>query len=293
MRLGLIGLGAMGSGMARSLLRAGYRVSVYNRTRAKAEALQGDGAVVADSPADAARAAEAVMTMLADDAAVEAAVLGQDGLLHALPKDAVHISSSTISLALSHRLVQAHKDVGGHFLSAPVLGRPDVAAAGKLVVIAGGKPETIERCRPVLEAIGQRVTVVSTDPAGANLVKLSCNFMIAAAIESLAESAALIRKGGIDPATYVDLLTSTLFNAPVYKTYGEMIVQQKWQPAGFKLPLGLKDVRLVMAAGDVHTVPLPLASLIRDHYLALLAQGGEDLDWSALGKLATENAGLT
>ncbi len=293
MQLGFIGLGNMGAQMARSLLRAGHRVTVHNRTRSKAEALQGDGAVVVDSPAEAARDAEAVITMLADDVAVEKAVFGHDGLLNAMRGNAVHISCSTISLALSRRLTEAHGEGGGRFLAAPVLGRPEAAAAGKLVVLAGGQDRTIERCRPVLEGMGQRTVVVAADPVGANLVKLSCNFMIASVIESLAEAIALVRKGGIDPTVYLDLLTSTLFDAPVYRTYGELIVRQQWQPPGFKLPLGLKDVRLAMAAGDLHGVPLPFASVIRDHYLALLARGGEDLDWSALGKLAAENAGLT
>jgi 3-hydroxyisobutyrate dehydrogenase-like beta-hydroxyacid dehydrogenase len=293
MRLGFIGLGNMGAPMARGLLRAGHRVTVHNRTRAKADALQGDGALVADSPAEAARDADAVITMLADDATVERAVFGQNGLLDAMPGGAVHISCSTTSVALSRRLTEAHSKGGRRFLAAPVLGRPEAAVAGKLVVLAGGQDGTIARCRPVLEVIGQRVVVVAADPVGANLVKLSCNFMIASVIESLSEAISLARKGGIDPTTYLDLLTSTLFDAPVYRTYGELIVQQKWQPAGFKLPLGLKDVRLAMAAGDLHGVPLPFASVIRDHYLALLANGGEDLDWSALGKLAAENAGLT
>jgi 3-hydroxyisobutyrate dehydrogenase-like beta-hydroxyacid dehydrogenase len=292
MQLGFIGLGNMGTGMVRSLLRAGHDVMVHNRTRAKAEALQGDGARVAASPAEAAREAEVVITMLADDASVEASVFGRDGLLQAMRHDAVHISCSTISLALCRRLIDAHKQGAGRFMSAPVLGRPDVAAAGRLIVLAAGDPSTIDRCRAVLEAFSERVVVIAADPAGANLVKLACNFMIAAAIESLAESVALIRKAGIDAAAYVDLLTTSLFAAPVYKTYGELIVQQKWQPGGFKLPLGLKDIRLAMAAGDAHTVPLPLASLIRDHYLALLARGNEEADWSALGKLAAENAGL-
>ena len=293
MQLGFIGLGNMGTPIARSLVRAGHQVTVYNRTRTKAEALQGDGAHVADSPAEVARDADAVITMLADDGAVEGVVFGHDGLLHTLRDDAVHISCSTISVALSRRLTEAHNEGGSRFLAAPVLGRPEAAAAGKLVVLAGGEDGTIARCRPVLEAMSQRIVIVAADPVGANLVKLSCNFMIASVIESLAEAITLIRKGGIDPTMYLGLLTSTLFDAPVYKTYGEMIVQEKWRPAGFKLPLGLKDVRLAMAAGDLLSVPLPLASLIRDHYLALLARGGEDLDWSALGKLAADNAGLT
>jgi 3-hydroxyisobutyrate dehydrogenase-like beta-hydroxyacid dehydrogenase len=280
----------MGSGMASSLLRAGHHVIVYNRTSARADELVRKGAVAASRISEACDA-DAVITMLANDAAVESVVYGPEGVLAALPKSHVHISSSTISVTLSERLTTDHASAGQRFVAAPVLGRPDVAAAGDLSVIAAGTKEAIVDVTPILDAIGKKTFVVSDKPKAANLVKLSGNFLIASVIESLGEAVALVAKDGIDRDTYIDLLTSSLFNAPVYKTYGKLIIAEKFEPAGFAAPLGYKDIRLVLAAADDLRVPMPIASLLRDRFLTLLAHGGDQLDWSAVGQLAARDSG--
>ncbi|TWB60912.1 3-hydroxyisobutyrate dehydrogenase-like beta-hydroxyacid dehydrogenase [Rhizobium sp. ERR 922] len=291
MKVGFIGLGQMGSAMAVNLIKAGHEVTVYNRSRDKAGALAGEGAKVAATVADAC-GGEAVFTMLAHDDALSAVVHGDGGVLASLGKGAVHISASTISVAMSERLTQDHAAKGQRFVAAPVFGRPEAAAAAKLFVAAAGAPDAIQTVTPLFEAIGQRTFVLGEEPKAANLVKLSGNFLIASVIESLGEAMALVEKGGVDRHAYLDLLTSTLFNAPVYKTYGGLIADRKFQPAGFTAPLGQKDIRLALAAGEALNVPLPLASLLRDRFLNLLAHGGEELDWSAIGALAAKDAGL-
>ena len=292
MKIAFIGLGNMGNHMARHLLKAGHDVTVWNRTLAKAEELRSDGAAVAHTPSEAANGAEIAITMLADDAAVESSVLGDHGLAQALPKGAVHISCSTISVALSRRLADQHAKRGQDYIAAPVFGRPEAAQARKLFIAAAGAPATIERCRPVLEALGQGLFVMGDRPEMATVVKLSGNFLISSVIESLGEAIALARKYDIDPHQYVGFLTETLFAAPVYKTYGGIIADQRYTPPGFKMRLGLKDVKLAIAAAEAVDVPLPFASVIRDHVLTALSRGMEDLDWSATAKLAAENAGL-
>ena len=291
MEVGLIGVGSMGSGIAKSLLRGGHRVTVYNRTRARAEALRPDGAIVASTPAEACRG-EAVITMLADDAAVEAQVFGEEGVLGSLPRGAVHISCSTISVALSEKLGAEHAKAGQEFVSAPVFGRPDAAEAARLAVVAAGpKPRWIaaSRCsKRWARSFGWSGTKVSL----ANVVKLSGNFLIATVLESLSETMAFARKSGVDAASLLDFLTSTLFNAPVYKTYGGLIVEGKHESVGFALPLGLKDVRLALQAAEAQSVPMPIASVLRDRFLTAMARGYEHSDWSVLGRVAAEDAGL-
>ena len=249
MKIGFIGLGGMGSGMAMNLLKGGHDVTLYNRTRAKAEALIDNGAKVADTISQACQA-EAVCTMLADDNAVESVVFSDGGVLASLAKDAIHISSSTISVALSKRLTEAHAKAGQHFVAAPVFGRPDAAAAGQLFVVAAGPSEVLQTVAPILGSVGQRTFIISETPSAANLVKLSGNFLIACVIESLGEAMALVSKAGIDQRQFLDILTSTLFGAPVYKTYGRLIAERKFEPAGFAAPLGQKDIRLTLAAAE-------------------------------------------
>lgn len=290
MNVGFIGLGQMGSGMAANLLRAGHSVTVYNRTSAKAASLIAQGAKAASSVADACRG-EAVVTMLANDDAVANLALGKGGVVECLPPDMLHVSSSTISIAMSERLANAHANAGQRFVAAPVLGRPDVAAAGRLFVIAAGERSAVAAADPLLDAIGQKTFVVSDTPKIANLVKLSGNFLIACVIEALGEAIALVGKGGVDRRQYVDLLTSTVFGAAVYETYGGLIAGGKFEPAGFAAPLGAKDIRLTLAAAEALCVPLPLASLLHNRFLTLLAQGGDRLDWSAIGQLAAKDAG--
>jgi 3-hydroxyisobutyrate dehydrogenase-like beta-hydroxyacid dehydrogenase len=291
MDIGFIGLGKMGGGMAANLLKAGHRVTVYNRSPEKAEALVQQGAAAARTVADACKA-EVVFTMLADDRAVEGVAFGQGGIVASLAPGATHVSSSTISVALSERLAAAHADAGQRYAAAPVFGRPEAAAAAKLFVITAGEPQVLQPLSQLFDAIGQRTFVVSERPHTANLVKLSGNFLIASAIESVSEAAALVAKAGVDKQQYVDIITSTLFAAPAYQTYGGLIARREFEPAGMAATLGLKDVRLVLAAGEQLEVPLPVASVLRDRLLALVATGGGHLDWSALATLADRDAGL-
>jgi 3-hydroxyisobutyrate dehydrogenase-like beta-hydroxyacid dehydrogenase len=290
MKIGFIGLGNMGSGMAMNLLKAGHELTVYNRTAEKAKPLLQQGARAAASPAGASDA-DVVFTMLADDHALESVTFGETGILANLRPGSVHISCSTISIALSQKLTAAHEQHNQRFISAPVFGRPEASAAAKLFVVVAGPNEAVDRCTPLFDAIGQRTFRFGEQPAVANLIKLSGNFLIASVLESLSEAMALISKAGIDQHEYLDFLTSTLFAAPVYKTYGGIIADKKFQPAGFAAPLGLKDVRLTLMAGEQFRVPLPLASLIRDRFLALLARGGDSLDWSAISQIAAEDSG--
>jgi len=290
MKVGLIGLGNMGSGMASSLLKGGHDVTVYNRTPSKAQALVGQGARYAAQVADACRG-DAVITMLADDVAVESVVFGDAGVIKNLARGAIHISSSTISVALSEKMAAEHAASGQRFVSAPVFGRPEAAAAAKLFITAAGAPDAVDACMPIFESIGQRTFRFGDNAPDANLIKLSGNFLISSVIEALGEALALVGKAGLDQHQYVDFLTSTLFNAPVYKTYGGLIADKKFVPAGFAAPLGFKDNRLVLAAAEKLRVPLPLASLIYNRFLTLLARGGESLDWSAFSQLAAEDSG--
>lgn len=291
MRIGFAGMGAMGAPIARNLLHAGHSVAVYNRTRSRAEALAGDGARVAGSPADVARDAEAVFTMLADDDAVKGVVCGE-GLAEALPRGAAHISMSTIGVAFSQGLGREHAARGQAYLAAPVFGRPEAAEARKLWVVVAGETAQVERFRPLFEAIGRGVSVVGTEPWKANVVKLCGNFMIAAALEAMGEAFALGRKSGVEAGALLETLNSALFQSPLYGNYGARIAAEEFEPAGFKLKLGLKDMRLALEAAGAEAVPMPLASLVRDHMLEAIAHGAADADWSSFSAVNAEAAGL-
>jgi 3-hydroxyisobutyrate dehydrogenase-like beta-hydroxyacid dehydrogenase len=291
MDVGFIGLGKMGTGIAKALRRAGHRLVVYNRTRSRAEALRAAGATVAGTVAEVCRAGF-VFTMLADDAAVESTVFGPGGVLASLPSGGVHVSLSTISVALSDRLAAEHARAGQQYVSAPVFGRPDAAEAGKLAVVAAGAPTVIERCKPLFEAMGPKLLVIGERQSMANVVKLTGNFLIATVLESLGEAIAFARKSGVDAGALLDFLTSTLFNAPVYKNYGQLIVQGKHDEVGFSLPLGFKDVRLVLQAAEAQSVPMPIASVLHDRFVTAIARGNQHKDWSVIARVAAEDAGL-
>jgi 3-hydroxyisobutyrate dehydrogenase-like beta-hydroxyacid dehydrogenase len=292
MNIAFIGLGNMGSAMAQNLIKAGHSLRVYNRTRSRAEELQSLGAHVAATPGEAAAGAEIAITMLADDHVLESMMFEKGTLLDSLPANAIHISCSTISVALSRRMAAAHDERKQHYVSAPVFGRPEAAAAAKLFIVAAGPAAQVERCKPLFDAMGQKTFVVGEDASGANLLKLNGNFLITTVIESLAESFALVRKSGLDANQFLEILTSTLFNAPIYKTYGALIVADKFTPPGFKVPLGLKDNRLLLAAAEEAAVPMPMASLVRDRFLAAMAQGLGELDWASIARISAGDAGL-
>jgi len=298
MNVAFIGLGNMGSAMARNLIKAGHALTVYNRSRNRAEELKPLGARVAATSGEAAYSAEVAITMLADDHALESVAFGQGtagkgkGILDSLPANAVHVSMSTISVAMSRRLAAAHAERKQHYVAAPVFGRPEAAAAAKLFIVAAGPAAQVERCRPLFDAVGQKTFIAGDDAPGANLMKLTGNFLITTVIEGLAESFALVRKTGLDVNQFLEVLTNSLFNAPIYKTYGGIIAAEKFEPAGFKLPLGLKDNRLLLAAAEEAAVPMPMASLVRDRFLAALAQGMGESDWSSIARISAKEAGL-
>lgn len=291
MDIGFVGLGKMGRGMARNLIQAGHAVTVWNRTASRADDLQKLGAHVAASPAEAARAG-IIVTMLADDAALESVVFGENGILKALPAGGLHISASTISVALSSRLTAAHSAAHQSYVAAPVFGRPEAAAAKKLFVVAAGAAADLARSQPIFEVIAQRTFVVGNEPHAANTIKLLGNFLIAATIESFGEAFALARKSGIAPEKFLEVLTGTVFTAPIHQGYGGIIAREAYEPAGFAAALGLKDVRLVLQAADTAGVPLPIASLVRDRFLSAVGHGHAEKDWSVIAKLAAEDAGL-
>ena len=292
MKVAFVGLGNMGAPMAANLLRAGHDLVVYNRTPDRARPLAAQGARVARSPREAAAGAEVLVTMLADDAAVETVMFGTEGALEGLARGAIHASMSTISPDLSRRLLAGHEARGQRYVAAPVFGRPEAAQAAKLWIVAGGPADVIERCRPLFDALGQGVDVAGDDPPSANVVKIGGNFVLAAAIEAMGEAFALVRKYGLDPARFIEIVNGRLLRSPVYENYSKIIVAGRWEPPGFKLRHGLKDIRLALGAGDEVEAPLPLASLMRDRYLSAMAWGWADTDWAALARVSAVEAGV-
>ena len=281
----------MGAGIAANLLRAGFRVTVYNRSREKTHALAAAGANVADSPAEAAAHADVVMSMLADDQATEDVTFSDKGIAAGLKPGAVHIANSTISTALARRLASEHSTRGHGYLSVPVFGRPEAAEAKRLIVAAAGPAELVERFRPVFDAIGRRTFVVGGEPWQANALKLCGNFMIASMMEAFGEAFATMRKAEVDQHLFLDVMND-LFGSPVYKGYGTAMANGVFEPAGFAMKLGLKDMRLVLQVAQEVTAPMPLASLLHDHLLEGVAQGDGEIDWCGIAKVMARNAGL-
>jgi 3-hydroxyisobutyrate dehydrogenase-like beta-hydroxyacid dehydrogenase len=280
----------MGAAMAANLVKAGHDVSIFNRSPGKGSALIELGAREAANLAEACEG-QAVISMLANDDAALEVTLGEDAIIAHLHRGAIHLSMSTISVALSKRLAQAHAQAGQRYVAAPVFGRPDMAAAAKLFIVAAGDANAVEACKPLFDALGQKTLTIGEEPSAANLVKLTANFLQASVIESLGEAIALIGKAGIDRRAYVNLLTSTIFTSPAYTIFGPLIAAGTFGAAAFAAPLGYKDIRLTLAAAESLRVPMPLASLLHDRFLRLFAQGGEALDWSAIGGLASQDAG--
>jgi 3-hydroxyisobutyrate dehydrogenase-like beta-hydroxyacid dehydrogenase len=290
MKVGFIGLGAMGSAMASNLIAAGHSVTVWNRSEAACAPLASLGAKVASTP-DRAAQGDVLCSMLANDQAVREVFL-EHALLDAMDRGMVHVNHATISVVLAQELAQAHEERGLAYVAAPVFGRPDMAAAAKLNILAAGAPAAIEKVQPLLQAMGSKVWPMGDAPERANVAKIAGNFMLASAIESMAEATALTRAYGVGAADFLEVMTSTLFAAPAYQGYGQLIAEQRFKPAGFALPLGYKDVGLALAAGDAARVPLPFAGVLRDSLLEALAAGDEELDWSALALVAARRAHL-
>ncbi|MFJ4666581.1 NAD(P)-dependent oxidoreductase [Kitasatospora purpeofusca] len=287
--VGFVGLGAMGRGMAGSLLRAGYTVRVWNRSPEPVAEMVALGAVAAEGLVDV-FAADAVVSMLANDDAVERLLL--DPVLLADAAATLHINMASVSVGLAERAEALHTEHGIGYLAAPVLGRPPVAAAGELNILAAGAPATLVAAEPLLAAMGRRVWHFGERPAQANTAKISTNFLLACAIESMAEACSLAEANGVRPTDLIEMLSGTLFPGPVYSGYGAMVAERRYEPAGFKLPLGLKDVDLALTAGASARVPLPFGSVLRDAFLDALAHGDGEKDWAAVAAVARRRAGL-
>jgi 3-hydroxyisobutyrate dehydrogenase-like beta-hydroxyacid dehydrogenase len=292
MKIGFLGLGQMGAGMAANLLRAGHEVAVWNRSPPKSQPLVAQGALPARTPREAASGRDIVISMLADDAALEQVILGNDGVLEGLPRGALHISSSTIAVATADRVADLHEKRGLRFLSAPVFGRPEAAAAAKLFIVAAGAEADYNAANTLFPAISQKSFYIGAKPSSANLVKLCGNFTILAAIEAFAEAMTLAQKGGVPKQQFLDVMTGTLFDTPVYRNYGAALVEERFKPAGFAAPLGLKDMRLVGESAEALRVPMPVLHVLRDHLLQTIGARGEDIDWSGIGYVIAKNGGL-
>ncbi len=289
--VGLIGTGNMGAPIARRLLDAGHDVLVYNRTPERADALIAAGARRAATPAEAAPVGGIVLSIVADDHALDSICSGDDGILSRLG-GGVHVSMSTIGAATARTMEKRHADAGGVYLCAPVFGRPPVAAAGKLWIALSGPEAAKARVAPVLAAFTAGIKDFGSAPGAANVAKLANNFLIGSAIESMAEACALVEKNGVDRSAFIDLITSALFDCPVYRGYGNAVAERRFEPAGFRLVLGLKDIDLVLAAAAARHVPMPAASLVRDRLLSALAAGRSEQDWAALDAAVSAAAGL-
>jgi 3-hydroxyisobutyrate dehydrogenase-like beta-hydroxyacid dehydrogenase len=291
MKIGFVGLGKMGAGMAKNLLAAGHHLAVYNRTAEKADSLIAAGARLAKTPGDAAQDAEAVFTMLANDEAVRAVVWGENGIASGLNKGATHVSASTISVAFSRELTAEHQHRGQTYLAAPVFGRPEAAENKKLLVVAGGEQGLIDKLQPLFESVGRRTFVAGNEPWSANAFKLCGNFMISSMIETFSEAFTTLRKAGLNHREFLDVMIE-LFGSPVYQNYGRSIAERKYQPSGFDLKLGFKDVRQVVEFAQALPCPMPFASVLRDHFLSGMANGQDELDWSSVELVLARSAGL-
>jgi 3-hydroxyisobutyrate dehydrogenase-like beta-hydroxyacid dehydrogenase len=288
-RVGVVGLGHMGHAFAVNLVEDGYQVFVYDRDPKRAATLI--GASAAARLGDLA-ACNVVLTSLPDDDALAEVALGPEGLAAILKSGAVHISTSTVSPGMSRRVAEEHARHGQGYIAAPVLGNPDFARARKLFVLAAGPPAAMDEVRPLLDRLGQRLFVIGDDAASANLVKLAANVLTATTLECMGEVLALMRKGGVDRHLAYDVLTNSLFDSRVHKTYGGKIVDEHYSP-GMAVPLAIKDLRLALAEAERTAVPMSAASLVHDHLVAMMARGWAELDWSALGLLAAVDAGVS
>ncbi|VVD62999.1 3-hydroxyisobutyrate dehydrogenase [Pandoraea horticolens] len=294
MNIGFLGLGTMGAPMARNLLKAGFALRVWNRSRGPVDALTSAGATPGATPAAAARGADILIAMLADDDTSRAVLCEGDdgGALGALPRGAIVVNMATVSLAFAREMVARCESLGLRYLAAPVLGRVTVAEAGKLNILVAGDTSVIDTVQPIFDVLGQRTWRFGDSPERANVVKLAANFMIASAIESMSEAAALAQGHGVAGADFLDMMTTTIFATPVYTGYGAAIAKEVFEPAGFKLALGAKDVRLALLAGEAANVPMPFGTVLRDNHLDSLAHDEGQLDWAALSRVALRRAGL-
>jgi 3-hydroxyisobutyrate dehydrogenase-like beta-hydroxyacid dehydrogenase len=290
-RIGVVGLGHMGVAFAANFVADGHQVLVWDRNPEHLAARRPDGAQGMARLADLA-SYDVIVSSVSDDDALRSVVLGAGGLENVLAAGAVHISMSTVSPALSHHLAEVHGRHGQDYVAAPVMGNPDAVRNRKLFVLASGPAAVVERVRPLLERLGQRLFIIGEDVAAANLLKLAANVLTAMTLESMGEVLALLRKGGLDPRVGFEVFTNSMFDARVHRIYGGKILDENYSPPGMAVPLAVKDLRLALAEAERHAVPMPAASLVHDRLVEMVALGWADLDWSALGLLAARDAGL-
>ncbi|MGG4408182.1 NAD(P)-dependent oxidoreductase [Niallia taxi] len=289
MKVALIGLGNMGLPIAENILKSGHKLVIYNRTASKLQSLVEKGAEMAVSPADAAQKATIVFTILSDDKAAEAVVYGEKGIISGLPKDGIHVSVSTLSVELAKKLEEDHQKNSQAFVSCPVLGRPDAAAAAALRLLVAGPKQAREKIMPVLNELGKDIFVVGEKGHLANVVKLGNNFLIVSMLEALSEAFVFVEKYGIKADAFLEI-ANTLFASPVYQNYGKIMVEERFEEAGFKLALGLKDVHLMLEAAHNAKISLQTAEIAKKHYEEGIEQGWSDLDWAAIVKLLREKS---
>jgi 3-hydroxyisobutyrate dehydrogenase-like beta-hydroxyacid dehydrogenase len=292
MKVGFIGLGRMGQVMGRRILDGGHDLGVYNRTPDKAKPLADAGGKVLGSIKEAAHYGDGVFTMLADDAAVESVVNQSGGLLQSLPKGAIHICAGTHSVATIQKLKAAHAQAGQVLIATPMLGRPEVVASGQAGMVLGGAKASIDRCRPLFEAIARRTFEAGPDPAAAAAIKIANNFVLGCAIEAMGEGFALVRKYDVVPDVFYDVMTDGLFACSAYKVYGKIIAEQRYLPAGQRAILGLKDANLALAAGEAVGVPLPSGNVWRDRLVGAVAHDEAEHDWAVMARDQARASGL-
>jgi len=290
--IGFIGLGHMGRSMASNLLKAGYKLRVYNRDTRKAESLAAEGAQLVMHPGEAVEPGGIVITMVADDAALEDVTLGPDGMLEHLGPGGIHISMSTVSPATAERMTDMHAQYGATYVAAPVFGRPDAAAAGKLWTCIAGVPAAKQRILPILKALGQGIFDFGERPKDANVVKLCGNFLIGSALEAMSEALTLAEKNGLDRNKVIDMFGQTLFACTIYQNYGKIIAEKHYTPVGFEMRLGLKDLNLALDNAEQVKMPMPFADIVHDRFLSGVAKGRGTADWTALAQLVSEDAGI-
>jgi 3-hydroxyisobutyrate dehydrogenase-like beta-hydroxyacid dehydrogenase len=290
MKIGFIGLGRMGSAMAANLVKAGYEVTVWNRSPQAMENIALLGAYAAKSLQEVAKS-EIIISMLADDGAIECVFIDQ-GVIDTMAINSIHVNMATVSVKLAARLAEMHAERKTGYISAPVLGRPNVAQAGNLNVLIAGKEASVVAVSPILAVLGQRLWNFGENPVAANAAKLAMNLMIASAIEAMAEAMTLASAYGVERAEFINMATGTLFPVPVYQGYGKLMVDRVFEPAGFKLSLGLKDIGLVLRAAESENLPLPFASILRDNLLEAMAHGQLEMDWASLSLVCSRRSGF-
>jgi 3-hydroxyisobutyrate dehydrogenase-like beta-hydroxyacid dehydrogenase len=292
MNVGFIGLGRMGHGMARRILEGGHKLTVYDIAAPRVAELAAAGATAAATVAEACRHSDVVVTMLVEDSSVVEVALRKGGIRDSLPAGSIHLAMGTYGVAAIRTLASAHAEANQFLVAAPVLGRPDLAASGQLGIVAAGSPDALRRCQPLFEVIGRRVFHAGAEPEAATVVKLANNLVLGCAMIAMAEGFSLVRKYAVEPQVLYEVMTEGLFSAPAYKGYGKTMVEQKYEPPGSPITVGLKDANLIQAAADLARVPLPAFNVYRDRLLGAVAHGDGDKDQAALAREQARACGL-